>query len=168
MLYIIQQMNIIKDKLTKFYPFLIIWYLFLSKSKSSFMTSSASSLIMISMLSLFECIITPSSPLSKEEIKLFVIDNWIFHGSDFLRLFMMSFLYGLILSRHSSIDTVLLELVNTINRTVTPKIICSYCFIKIFISLCSKRFLTSLSILLLIALVYFARLKRFLISLTAV
>ena len=51
---------------------------------------------MISMLSLFEGIIRSSS-LSMEEIKLFAIDNWIFHMSDFLRLYMMSFKYGLTL-----------------------------------------------------------------------
>ena len=36
---------------------LLVQKIFLSKSKSSFLTSSASSLILISMLSLFECII---------------------------------------------------------------------------------------------------------------
>ena len=48
--------------------------LFLSDLKSSSITSSASSLIMISMLSVFECI-TRSSLLSIEEIKLFAIVN---------------------------------------------------------------------------------------------
>ena len=87
------------------------WYLFLSELKSSFITSSASSLIMISVLSLFEWI-THSSSLSMEEIKLFAIVNWIFHVSDFLRLFMMSFKYGLILLRYSSTDSVLLYHLN--------------------------------------------------------
>ena len=58
------------------------------------------------MLSLFECI-THSSSLSLEEIKLIAIFNWIFHVSDFLRLFMMSFKYGLILLRYSLTDRVL-------------------------------------------------------------
>ena len=58
------------------------------------------------MLSLFERI-TPSSSLSMEEIKLFAIVNWIFHLPDFLRLFMMSFEYGLILLRYSSTDGIL-------------------------------------------------------------
>ena len=53
------------------------------------------------MLSLFECI-TRSSPLSVEEIKLFVIVNWVFNVSDFLRLFMISFKYGLMLLRWGS------------------------------------------------------------------
>ena len=69
---------------------------FLRESKNSFVTSFASSLIMISMLSLFECI-TRSSSLSMEEIKLSAIVNWFFYVSDFLRLFMMSFRYILIL-----------------------------------------------------------------------
>ena len=42
------------------------------------------------MLSLFECI-TRSLSLSKEEIKIFGIADYILHLSDFLRLFMMSF-----------------------------------------------------------------------------
>ena len=50
---------------------------------------------MISVLSLFECIIRSSS-LSIEEIKLFAIVNWIFHVSNFLRLFIMLLKYGLI------------------------------------------------------------------------
>ena len=57
------------------------------------------------MLSLFECI-SSSSSLSIEEIKLFAIVNLIFHVQDFLRLFMMSLKYGLILLRYSSTDSV--------------------------------------------------------------
>ena len=70
------------------------------------MTLSASSLIMISMLSLFECI-THSLSLSIQETKLFAIGNSIFHVSYFLRLLMMSFKYGLILLRYSSTDSLL-------------------------------------------------------------
>ena len=84
----------------------LFWYIFLSESKSSFITSSASLLIMISILSPFECIIHSSS-LSMEEIKLFDIFNWILHVSDFLRLFMISFKYGLVLIRYSSTDNIL-------------------------------------------------------------
>ena len=47
----------------------------LSESKGFFIASSASSLIMISMLSLSECITRSSSLLSLEEIKLIVIVN---------------------------------------------------------------------------------------------
>ena len=61
--------------------------------KVFFITSSAASLIIISMLSLLECI-TYSSSLSMEEIKLFSVVHWIL--SDLLRLFVMSFKYGLI------------------------------------------------------------------------
>ena len=71
-----------------------------------FITSSAPLLIMISMLSLFECI-TCFSSLSEEEIMVFPIVNWICHVSDFLRLYMMSFKYSLVLLRYSSGDTVL-------------------------------------------------------------
>ena len=42
-----------------------------------------------------------------EEVKLSAIINWIFHVSDFLRSFMMSFKYVLILLRYPSADYVL-------------------------------------------------------------
>ena len=73
--------------------------------KSCFITSSASSLIMISILSLFERI-TCFSSLSMEEIKLFAIVNWIFHMWVFLRIFLMPFKYGLVLLRYTSTDKV--------------------------------------------------------------
>ena len=60
---------------------------------------------MISMLSLFECIIR-SSPVSLEEVKLIAIVNWIFYISDYLRLFIMYFKYDLISSRYSLIDRI--------------------------------------------------------------
>ena len=47
------------------------------------------------MLSFFECI-TRSRSLPMKEIALFAIVNWIFHVSDFLRLFMMTFKYDFI------------------------------------------------------------------------
>ena len=50
---------------------------------------------MTSMLSLFECI-TCSSATSVVEIKITAIAGWIFHVTDLLRLFMMSFKYSLI------------------------------------------------------------------------
>ena len=59
------------------------------------------------MLSFFEWV-TCSWSLSLEEIKQNAIVNWIFHVSDFMRLFMMSFKYGLILLRCSATDTFLL------------------------------------------------------------
>ena len=76
-------MNTIKD-----IPFIDvsnpIWYLERSNWKSSPKVSSALSLIMISMLSLFYCIIRSSS-VSLEEIKLSAIVKWIFYVSDFLK-----------------------------------------------------------------------------------
>ena len=50
----------------------LFWYHFLSELKSSFITASASSLIMFSLLSLFECIKRASS-LFMEEIKLIAV-----------------------------------------------------------------------------------------------
>ena len=88
----------------------LFWYMFLSDSKSPFITSSNWSFILISMLSLFECLSCSSSLSSLEEIKLIVIANWIFHVSDFLRSFMISFKYGLILLRYSSPDSIFLSL----------------------------------------------------------
>ena len=70
-------------------------YLFLSESKSYLVTSFASSLIMISTFSFFECI-TPSASLSIKEIKITAIVSWIFHVPDFLRLFVMPFKHGII------------------------------------------------------------------------
>ena len=64
-------MNKIQNKITTSH-----WYLLRSDSKGSSITSSASSIIMISMLSLYECI-THSSSISLEEIKLIAIVIWI-------------------------------------------------------------------------------------------
>ena len=63
-------------------------------------------LCLFSMLLNFECT-TCSLLLSIEEIKLIAIVSPSLHVSDFLRLFMMSFKYGLISLRYSSIDSVL-------------------------------------------------------------
>ena len=52
--------------------YFLFWILFLSESKNYFITSPASSLIMISMLSIYECI-TRSSLLSKEERYLLLL-----------------------------------------------------------------------------------------------
>ena len=65
-----------------------IWYLEKSALKTSFITSSA--LTMISILSLFECI-TCSSAFYLKERKLIAIVSWNFEVSDFLRSFMISF-----------------------------------------------------------------------------
>ena len=64
-------MNKIKNKIASSH-----WYLLRSDSKRSWITSSALSIIMISMLSLYECI-THSSSISLEEIKLIAIVIWI-------------------------------------------------------------------------------------------
>ena len=91
-------------------PFIVlsnpIWYLERCDWKGSSKTSSALSLIMIFILSLFECI-TLCSSVSLWGTKLTGIVNWIFHVLGFLRSFMISFKYGLILSKYISIDSVL-------------------------------------------------------------
>ena len=122
------------------------WYLFLSESESCFITSSATSLIMISMLSLFECTTCYSSS-SMEEIKLIVI-IWIFHASDFLKLFLMFLKYGLIFLRYSSTDSVVLidtvQLIGTVtfifSINVSPKITLCFWFIIIFFFFILKTF----------------------------
>ena len=58
------------------------------------------------MFSLFEWI-THSSSVSLEEIRLIAIVNCVFHVSDFFRLLMMPFKYGLISPRYFLIDTIL-------------------------------------------------------------
>ena len=81
-----------------------VWYLERRDWKRSSTTSSAFSLIIICMLSLFECI-TLSSSVPLQEIKLIATDNWNFQVSDFLKIF-ISFKYHLILLSYSSIDSV--------------------------------------------------------------
>ena len=78
----------------------------ISESKSSSIPLSALSLIMIFILSLFECVTRPSL-LSLKEIRLIVTANWFFHVSNFLRSFMISFKYGLLLLRYSLTNSVL-------------------------------------------------------------
>ena len=72
-------MNIIQEKLTTFHQFEIILISIFSEVKSSFITPSALSLIIISILSRFECL-TRSSSLSMEELKLFAIGQLNFMG----------------------------------------------------------------------------------------
>ena len=58
-----------------------------------------------------------------------LIVNWIFHVSDFLRLYMKSFKYGLILSKYSLIEEIFTFIFNII---VVIKISYSYWFLLIF------------------------------------
>ena len=73
--------------------------------------------------------------INLEEIKLIASVNWISDLSDFLRLHMMSFNYGLILSRHSTISITVTFIFNII---ITPKIRYSYWFMIIFLFLLKK------------------------------
>ena len=74
MTFIIQQLNIIEGKLITFYWFQITLISILSESKSSFITSSASSLMMISMLLLLECITCSSSLFMEKSYLLLLIE----------------------------------------------------------------------------------------------
>ena len=76
---------------------LLISNYFGSEWKSSFINSSASSLIMIYMLFI----------ITYGKTEVFAIIDWIFHESDFKRLFMTSFKYGLIFLKYFSDDSVL-------------------------------------------------------------
>ena len=133
-------MNIIKDKLTTLHQFqIILIFIFERILKKKFITSSTLSLIMISMLSLFECI-TGSSSLSLEERKIIAIVYWIFHVSNFLRLFLMSFKYSVILLKSSSIHSVYsITFTAIFHIFVTPKITYSYWFITIFFFFMLKK-----------------------------
>ena len=87
---------------------------------------------MISMLSLFKFITCSSSLSCLQEIKLIVIVNSIFHVSHILRLFLISFKYGLIFLRYVLTDSVFLSPVLLIfNMITTTKITYSYWFIII-------------------------------------
>ena len=74
--------------------------------KKKFIFFYTSSLVMISLLSLFECISYTSS-FSSEEMKLLAIVNWIFGVLDFVRLFTLFFKYILFLSKYSSTNSFL-------------------------------------------------------------
>ena len=106
--FIIQQMKLLKTKSLPFIDFpKLFWYLLRGDWKSSSMTSSVSSLIVI--LSLFECNKHSSSLLSYTKIKLIVIVISFFNGSDFLKLFMILCKYGLILKRYFLTNSVFLS-----------------------------------------------------------
>ena len=67
------------------------------------------------------------------ETKLIAIVNWIFHVSDFSRFF-ISFKYGLILLRYSSINRLFIFITITFifNIILAPKITYSYWFVIVF------------------------------------
>ena len=77
--------------------------------KGSSTTSSAFSLLMISLSLLFECIIRSWPLPSLEEIKSIIIVDLIFHVSEFLKLFMIYCKYGLILLRYFLTDSAFLS-----------------------------------------------------------
>ena len=106
--HMIWQMNAIKYKNNYLSCFLTpTWYLKKSDRKSSSITSSALLLIMISMLSFFECITGLSSfPLEEINLKLIVVVNLIFHVWDYWHHFW--YLLGLIFVRYFFIFNVII------------------------------------------------------------
>ena len=99
------------------------------------------------------------------EIKLFAIVR-IFYVSDFLRLFMMSFKYGVILLKYSSTDSVLfLSVFFVFNIVFTPKITYSYWFVIIFFIFMLKKILNIYKYSIFNCFIFFSSLKIFLISL---
>ena len=72
-----------------------------------------------------------SSSMSSEDVKLIAIVNLIFHVSDFLRLFRMSFKYGLILSRYSFIGKVIFLFPLLSYSIIAIKVTYSYWFLII-------------------------------------
>ena len=106
--------------------------------------------------------------------------NGIFQVSDFLRLFIISFKYGLILLRHSSTHNalfllpILLYSIYSYSKIyfLTKKIflifLSNVSLVALFSFSSLKAFLISLSILSLISSFYLSSLKRFLMSLIMV
>ena len=88
-----------------------VWYFwyFFDKLPKKFFNNFICFIIDHDFYVIFSECITPSSSLSLEEIKLIPFFIWIFHVSDFFRLFIMSFKYGLIVLRYSSTDSVFLS-----------------------------------------------------------
>ena len=158
-------MNIIKDKLTTFFRFQIILISIFEWFKKFFHNFTYFVIIIISMLSLFECI-TRSSSLSIEQTKLFAIVYWIFYLSDFLRIF-MSFKYALILLRYSSTDGVLFlrNVTFVFNTIVTAKITYSHWFIIIFFFFIPKKSSDICKYYIFNSFIFFSCLKTFLIFL---
>ena len=110
-----------------------IWYQETSELKSFLVTSSALPLIMISLLSLFNHFIV----FRRNKINCCFF--FIFHLSDVVRLFMISFKYGLILLRYFSRCFTSITFTFIFNIIVTPKITHSYWFIIIFLFFMLKK-----------------------------
>ena len=110
-----------------------IWYQETSELKSFLVTSSALPLIMISLLSLFNHFIV----FRRNKINCCFF--FIFHLPDVVRLFMISFKYGLILLRYFSRCFTSITFTFIFNIIVTPKITHSYWFIIIFLFFMLKK-----------------------------
>ena len=110
--------------------------------------------------------ISNPSSLSLEEIELIAVVYWISYVSIFLRLFMMSFKYGLIILSYFSTDRVFFSVTATVifNLIVTPKITYSYWFRTIFFFMI-KKVPNIFNYFIFNCCIFFFSLKRFLISL---
>ena len=115
----------------------LFWYLFWGDLKNSSIKSSALSLTIISMLSLFECV-RHSSSLPLEELKLFAIVHVNFPRIRFWRLFTMSFnmvwFYNILF--YYKVLFLSSFLIFSIN--ITPKITNSSWFVIIFFFMLKK------------------------------
>ena len=106
----------------------LLWYLFLSNSKSFFYSFMC---FTINHDFYVECILRSSSLSFLEEIKLIVIVNWIFHVPDFMKSFLVSFMHGLVLLRYFS-KSFAITFTFIFNIIVNLKINNSHSFIIIF------------------------------------
>ena len=131
------------------------------------MSSFTLSLIMISLFSLFECITCYSSSFLAE-IKLIAIVNWIFQVSGLLRLFMMSFKYGLILFGYSPIESVLFLSPLLSYWRLNYLLKKSYLLLMVYHNLLYAKKVPNISKYSFFnCFLFFFQTKRFLISLTA-
>lgn len=136
--FLMQQINTMKDKTTTFHWCSQRDMMSSKKWFKKFFSKLICLLIIISVLSLSEWI-TRSSSTYLEEIQLTVIANWIFLVWFYLRLFMVSFKFGLISSMYSLIDSLILIVITFMyNIVVATKASYCYWFSIIFFSL--KKF----------------------------
>ena len=155
-----QSMNTVKDKIATYHwcfqPSLISikkWFKKLFNNFIWVIINHEFYVIIIRSISYF-------SIMSLEERKLIAIVNWIFHITDLLRLFIMSFKHGLIFLRYSLVERVLF----LSPLIADPKITCSYSFAIIFSFFMLKKLPNIFSTLYLIALISFFSLKWCFIS----
>ena len=116
-------------------------YVWRREWKRSLIVSSVLLPIIISMLSLLECISCFSS-LSFNDVKLIFIFRWIFHSENVLRSSVVLPKYSLVFSRYCSIDSfllpLLLHLIN-LSSKVPPVFFWFVVFKHVFIYICFEK-----------------------------